>query len=356
MTTPSVTRPKPDFQSQVNDVKQKTVSLHISSSPHIRHGESVQEIMLWVIAALIPSLIASVIFFGFRALFLTCVSVITAVVTEWLISRLLKKPSSTGDFSAVVTGILLAYNVSPLLPWWMVAIRSVFAIGVAKMAFGGLGGNFINPALAGRAFLMASYPAAMTCWKATGFGSVSGIDGITSATPLAYFKSGFSEGSIPISELQGALGNLFIGNVGGCIGETSVIALLIGAMILWFKKIIGFRIPFFYIGTVFFLFWIFNGSGNVFSSEALTIPLYQVLSGGLMLGALFMATDMVTSPITPKGKIIFALGCGILTFVIRKFGGYPEGVSYSILLMNLFVPHIERYTKPRIYGEVKKRD
>ncbi|NLW31147.1 MAG: RnfABCDGE type electron transport complex subunit D [Fibrobacter sp.] len=354
MTTPSVTRPKPDFQSQVNDVKRETVSLHISSSPHIRHGESVRGIMLWVIAALIPSLIASVIFFGFQALFLTSVSVISAVLAEWLISHLLKRPSSTGDFSAVVTGLLLAYNVSPLLPWWMVAIGSVFAIGVAKMAFGGLGGNFINPALAGRAFLMASYPAAMTSWKATGFGSLSGIDGITSATPLEYFKSGFSGENI--SELQNALGNLFIGNVGGCIGETSVIALLIGAMLLWYKKIIGFRIPLFYIGTVFFLFWIFNGSGDVFSSRALTIPLYQILSGGLMLGALFMATDMVTSPITPTGKIIFALGCGILTFVIRKFGGYPEGVSYSILLMNLFVPHIERYTKPRIYGEVKKRD
>lgn len=163
------------------------------------------------------------------------------------------------------------------------------------------------------------------------------------------------DGSFQALDIQDAFYNLFIGNVGGCLGETSVLALLLGAMILWYKRIIGFRIPVIYIGTVFLLFWIFNGTGELFTSGAAIIPTYQILSGGLFLGALFMATDMVTSPITPMGKIVFAAGCGVLTFVIRKYGGYPEGVSYSILLMNLCVPLIERYTRPGIYGEVKKQ-
>jgi electron transport complex protein RnfD len=247
----------------------------------------------------------------------------------------------------------------------MVVLGSAFSIGIAKMAFGGLGCNFINPALAGRAFLMASYPAAMTTFIAPKFGSSDGLsaitsssssimDAISSATPLANFKQAMANGSFQALDFQDALHNLFIGNVAGCLGETSTLALLIGAIILWYKRIIGFRTPIIYIGVVFILYWLFNGSGEYFTSSAIIIPFYQILSGGLFLGAIFMATDMVTSPITPKGKIFFALGCGLLTFVIRKFGGYPEGVSYSILLMNLFVPLIERYTRPKIYGEVKK--
>lgn len=330
--------------------------LHLSASPHIRHPESVQNIMSWVIIALIPALAASFLFFGLRALFLTAVSVVAAVVTEWSVVKLMKKPSTLGDFSAIVTGMLVAFNVSSALPWWMVALGSAFAIGVAKMAFGGLGGNFINPALAGRAFLMASYPAAMTSFPATRFGSMSGIDAITTATPLAHFKAAIADGSFQPLDFQEAFSNLFLGNVGGSLGETSVLALLLGAFFLIYKRVIGLRIPLTYIVTVLLLYWIFNGTGSHFTSGAVIIPFYQILAGGLILGAFFMATDMVTTPITPSGKIVFGIGCGVFTFIIRKFGGYPEGVSYSILLMNLFVPLIERYTRPKIYGEVKAHD
>ena len=358
MTTPLQTKPDtPEKQKDTSVEAGIPLLLHLSSSPHVRHSESVSNIMLWVIIALIPACIASFLFFGWYALFLTCVGISAAVVTEWAIVRfLLKRESSIGDYSAIITGMLLAYNVPASLPWWMVALGSVFAIGVAKMAFGGLGSNFINPALAGRAFLMASYPAAMTNFSAPRFGAISGLDGISGATPLAHFKQAIADGSFQPLDFQDALYNLFIGNVGGSLGETSVLALLIGAMILWYKRIIGFSIPVAYIGTVFILYWFFNGTGELFTTGALIIPFYQILSGGLFLGALFMATDMVTSPITPKGKLVFGLGCGLLTFVIRKFGGYPEGVSYSILLMNLFVPHIERYTRPVIYGKVAARD
>lgn len=358
MINQTITKTETSEKKLASSVEKAQFQLNLSSSPHIRHPQTVSDIMRWVVIALCPVFIASFLFFGWRAIFLTCVSVSFAVLTEYFIIRLTGKPKTIGDYSAVITGILLAFNVSPALPWWMLALGSIFSVGVAKMAFGGLGSNFINPALAGRAFLMASYPAAMTSWSAPqGIikGTLSGFDGMTSATPLAFFKNAVADGSIANLNLQDALQNLFVGNVGGCIGETSAVALLIGAIILWYKKIIGFRIPFIYIGTVFFLFWLFNGSGNLLSPTAIAIPLFQILSGGLFLGAFFMATDMVTSPITPGGKVFFALGCGLLTFIIRKFGGYPEGVSYSILIMNLFVPLIERYTRPAIYGKVNKR-
>ncbi|MBD3392334.1 MAG: RnfABCDGE type electron transport complex subunit D [Chitinivibrionales bacterium] len=334
--------------------------LHLSTSPHIRYGDSVPSVMLSVVLALVPALVASIVFFGARSLALVTTCIVSCCATEWTISVFfLKKGNTLGDFSALVTAMLLAFNLPPDLPWWMAAVGSVFAIGVAKMVFGGLGNNFINPALAGRAFLMASYPAAMTAFRAPRGGTLSGlpqsIDGITSATPLKTFADAMASGNFEALEFQLALPDLFLGKVGGCIGETSVLALLLGATILWYRRAIGFRIPVSYIGTVFVLFWLFNGTGSLVTSEALIVPIFHVLSGGLMLGALFMATDMVTSPITPIGKIIFGTGCGVLTFLIRKFGGYPEGVSYSILLMNLVVPLIDRYTRPRIYGKVEKR-
>ncbi len=343
----------PDEASLTTDLS-NILKLHISASPHIRHTESVPDIMKWVVAALLPALAAGVFFFGIRALFLTAISVVSAVITEWCITKLMKRPSTIGDFSAVVTGMLVAFNVTSTLPWWMVVLGSVFAIGVAKMCFGGLGANFINPALAGRAFLMAAYPSAMTDFVPTRFGSISGIDGMTSATPLANFKTAMAEGSFQALDFQDALSDLFFGNVGGCIGETSALALLLGGVLLLYKRIIPLRIPLVYIGTVFLLNWIFNGTGSYFTTGAIIVPFYQILAGGLFLGAFFMATDMVTTPITPAGKIVFAAGCGILTFIIRKFGGYPEGVSYSILVMNLFVPLIERFTRPKIYGKVKR--
>ncbi len=341
--------------------EEKTISLlHVSCSPHIRHNEQVPSIMLAVVLALLPAFIASILFFGIRSLLLTCVSIVFCLLTEWVIVRfLLKKPSTLGDYSALVTGILLAFNLPPDLPLWMAALGAVFAIGVVKMAFGGLGNNFINPALAGRAFLMASYPASMTQFSETYFGSLNGlaekIDAISGATPLAAFKELILSENFQALDFQSAFPDLLTGNVGGCIGETSCIALLLGAVFLLYKRIIGFSIPISYIGTVFILFWCFNGiTFDLLSSDAIIIPVFQTLSGGLMLGAFFMATDMVTSPITSKGRIIFGIGCGILTFLIRKFGGYPEGVSYSILIMNLFVPMIDRYVRPKLYGKVKK--
>ncbi len=342
----------------MSEEKQQSL-LHIATSPHIRYKESVSSIMISVAIALIPALCASIWFFGIRSILLTGVSVFSCMATEWIIVRyLLRRPSTLKDYSALVTGILFAFNLPPDLPIWMAVLGSVFAIGVAKMAFGGLGNNFINPALAGRAFLMASYPAAMTTFSPTRFGSINGlsgqIDAISQATPLTAFKEALINGNFQALDFQSAFPNLLTGNVGGCIGETSVIALVMGALFMMYKHIIGFSIPVSYIGTVFILYWIFNGAtGDLLSSDALIIPTYHVLSGGLVLGAFYMATDMVTSPITTKGRFIFGTGCGILTFTIRKFGGYPEGVSYSILIMNLFVPLIDRYIRPIIYGKAK---
>ncbi len=334
--------------------------LHVSTSPHIRYEESVPSIMLYVVIALLPAFFASIWFFGMKSILLTAVSIISCLLTELIIvTFLLKKPSTLSDYSALVTGILFAFNLPPDLPLWMAALGAVFAIGIGKMAFGGLGNNFINPALAGRAFLMASYPAAMTTFSATRSGSINGlaekIDAISQATPLAAFKMSVLTGNFQALDFQTALPNLLQGNIGGCIGETSVIALLIGAVFLMYKHVIGLSIPFSYIGTVFLLFWFFNGTtSDLLSSDALIIPTYQIMAGGLILGAFYMATDMVTSPITTKGRFVFGVGCGLLTFLIRKFGGYPEGVSYSILIMNLFVPLIDRYLRPRLYGKVTK--
>lgn len=296
------------------------------------------------------------------------VAILSSVFTEYIIStKMLKRSGAIGDWSAVITGILIACNMPVAAPLWMVAVASFFAIAVAKWTFGGLGNNFINPALAGRAFLMASYPAQMTGSVFTegsslgkvpellyGFTGAGGVDGITEATPLAAIKMAMENG-VDVQNFQTAFQPLFMGNVGGCLGETSVLAILIGAVYLLYRRVIGFTIPVIYISTVFLLFLLFNGvsGASPLSSDAFTIATFQILSGGLFFGAVFMATDMVTTPITIKGQAIFALGAGVLTFIIRKFGGYPEGVSYSILLMNLLTPLIDRYIKPRVYGTEK---
>jgi Na+-translocating ferredoxin:NAD+ oxidoreductase subunit D len=316
--------------------------LTVSVAPHIRQRESVRSIMIAVTLALLPALGVGVYVFGPRALYATLISVAAAILGEYAVGRFMKRETSISDFSAVVTGILVAYNVPHSVPLWMPAIGSFFAIGIAKMAFGGLGFNFVNPALAGRAFLMACYPTDMTVFGDPARGLIAGIDDVTGATPLRYLKDAVAEGNVQALDLQDALPNLLWGNIGGCIGETSALALLLGAAFLWYKRIIGFSIPFSYVATVFILTWAFNGTGAWFTSEALTVPVYHVLAGGLMLGALYMATDMVTSPITPRGKIAFGFGCGLLTFAIRRYGGYPEGVSYSILLMNCVVPLLDR--------------
>ncbi|MEA4846747.1 MAG: RnfABCDGE type electron transport complex subunit D [Clostridiaceae bacterium] len=308
----------------------------VSSSPHIRSEETTQRIMLDVIIALMPALFAGIFYFGFRALTLTVTAVVFAVAAEAVMQKILGKPVTINDLSAVVTGILIAFNVPATLPLWMAAVGSIFAIAVAKQCFGGLGYNFINPALAARAMLLASWPVRMTGWVAPG------ADAVSTATPLAILKGGEAVGQA----LPG-LWDMFIGNIGGCIGETSALALIIGGAYLLYRRVINYRIPAVYILTVAVLSFLFGGFDAY-------MMIYYVLAGGLFLGAIFMATDYSTSPMSPKGQIIFAIGCGFLTSVIRFFGGYPEGVSYSILIMNVATPLIDKYTMPRKFGEVKK--
>jgi electron transport complex protein RnfD len=304
----------------------ENLKLLVTSSPHIRDDDSVQKIMYSVIIALIPASLMGVYYFGFHAFLVIAASILGAIVTEGLFQKLRNKPITVSDGSAVITGLLLALNLPPGFPLWMAVVGSAVAIGLGKQVFGGLGYNPFNPALIGRAFLIASFPGAMTTW-------ISPVDGITTATPLGLLK------------LQGITTDyfsLFIGRIGGCIGETSAVAILIGAAFLLYKGYIDWRIPFSYLGTVAVLMYIFGKD-----------PVFHLLSGGLMLGAFFMATDMVTSPITKKGRWIFGIGAGIVVVVIRIWGGLPEGVSYSILLMNGLTPLLNRYTRPRIFGKVK---
>ncbi|ENK1244269.1 RnfABCDGE type electron transport complex subunit D [Clostridium botulinum] len=303
----------------------------LSSSPHIRSKDSVQSIMRDVIIALLPAAIAGVYFFKLQALLVILTAVISCVAAEYIWEKATGRDISIGDLSAVVTGMLLAFNVPPTLPLWMIVIGSFFTIIVVKQFFGGIGQNIVNPALAGRAFLLASWPVAMTTWT---------VDGVTTATPLAILKG--APGDLP------TLASAFLGHIGGCIGETSALALLIGFAYLLYRRIITWHIPVTYIGTVFVLTAIIGRHGAM-SGNAI----YEIFVGGLMLGAIFMATDYTTSPMTKKGQVIFAIGCGVITTVIRILGGYPEGVSYSILLMNLCVPLIDKFIAPRVFGEVK---
>ncbi len=304
----------------------------ISPGPHLRGKLSVSRIMYYVALALLLPTGAAVYFFGYRALLVIVVSVVAAVLTEYGVKKLRKK-SFVMDGSAVVTGLLLALILPPTIPLWMAAIGSVFAIAIVKEAFGGLGYNIFNPALGGRAFMTASFSAEMTTW-ALPMGFIA--DAVTSATPLA-------EGLIPEVDKLSQYKELFLGNTGGSIGETSVLMILIGGLLLIALRIIDWRIPLAYIGTVALL-------TLVLGQDAI----FHILAGGLMLGAFFMATDYVTSPLTHKGRIIFGIGAGILTVIIRLYGGLPEGVAFSILLMNAITPLIDRYVKIRPYGLVKK--
>ena len=309
----------------------------VSGTPHVRSKESIQSIMRDVIIALIPATAMGIYFFGIPALILIAVSIVASVFFEWLYQKLLKKPVTISDLSAVVTGLLLAMNLPASAPIWVPIVGAAFAIIFAKQLFGGLGQNFINPALAGRAFLLASYPTEMTSWTApVGF---SGADAAAVATPLATLKTGV----MPDASLQ----DVIFGNIGGCIGATCAIALIIGGIYLLVKHVISWKIPVLYILTVFVL-------TAAIGRKGLRVPVYEIFTGGLMLGAFFMATDYASSPVTPKGQVIFAIGCGIITTLIRIFGGYPEGVSYSILIMNLAVPLIERFTEPKIFGALPK--
>lgn len=320
----------------MDEIKQDTVVLDdmliVSDSPHLRSAnESVRRTMLDVIIALIPATIGSIYFFGMNALMLVLVAVISAVIFEAGFQKLFKRPVRVGDLSAVVTGLLLALNLPATAPWWIAVFGSGFAIIIVKEFFGGIGQNFMNPALAARAAMVASWPGIMTNYVNT--------DGMSAATPLAILKEG---GSLPGIE------RMVIGNIGGVIGETSVILLLIGAAYLLIRKVIDWKIPVIYIATTAIMVLILG--------EDVNEMIYHILGGGLILGAFFMATDYASSPVTPLGRIIFGVGCGVLTALIRVLGGMPEGVSYSILLMNVATPVIERWTKPRVFGEVRKNE
>lgn len=317
---------------------ENTKKLLVTASPHVRSNRTVKKDMLDVIIALIPAGIASVYFFGYRALVLILASVLTCVLSEYIFNKVTKRKQSIKDLSAVVTGLLLAYNVPFTLPVWQMVIGAMFAIIVAKMFFGGIGQNIVNPALAARAFLMASWSSTMTQFvpphRVATLKSVKDVSMLTGATQLMDPKS--------YSTMD-----LFLGNIPGCLGEVSSLAILIGACYLLVRKVIHIRIPLTYILTSVVLIGIFG--------EGFQNSLTTVLSGGMLLGAFFMATDYTTTPVTIKGQYVFAIGAGILTAVIRVFGGYPEGVSYSILLMNLVVPIIEAYTKPKTFGKSKAK-
>ncbi len=316
----------------------------ISSSPHVHSPVTTQTIMRDVIIAMVPALIAGIYYFGLRALTVTLVSVAACVFFEWGWYKLRRGVNKAGDLSAVVTGMLLAFVCPVTIPYWTIIIGALFAIILVKQLFGGLGKNFVNPALAGRAF-MFSWPVLMSTWVVPGFSNaapvLNPVDVVTGATPLAAMHLG----QLPADSLR----DMFLGNIGGCIGETSALALLIGFAYLLVRKVITARIPLSYILTVAILSFLFpRGNG------AVDWMFCQLLSGGLLLGAIFMATDYVTSPLTRVGQIIYGIGCGLLTIAIRYFGGYNEGVSYAILVMNTCVVLLDRLGRPTKFGAPKK--
>jgi electron transport complex protein RnfD len=309
--------------------------LVISSSPHLHSPETVRGIMLRVLLALLPAGFMGVVTFGPRAAAVVAVCVLACVGSEALWQRMARRPVTVNDLSAAVTGVLLAFNLPPTIPFWMAATGSVFAIVVVKQFYGGLGQNLVNPALAARGLMLASWPVAMTTWT---------LDGVTGPTPLAILKLGEQAAGAKLPPVL----ELFLGHVGGCLGETSALALLVGGLFLIATRVISWHIPAYYVGTVALLTWGLGRGAGIPAN-----PIYEIFAGGLFLGAFFMATDYTTSPMTRPGQIAFAIGCGILTTLFRLYGGYPEGVSYSILIMNLAVPMIDRFVAPRAFGEAK---
>ncbi len=319
--------------------------LTVSQPPHIRARSNTSFVMFDVVIAMLPMLVAGVYFFGYRAAVVTAVTVAASVLFEMLWCVATKQPTTVKDGSAIVSGMLLAFNLPVTVPLWVPVVGALFMIVIVKMCFGGLGQNIVNPALAGRAFLTACWPAFVTGGFVAAFPKLSLFvnDAVSSATPLAIMK-GLAEGDMP------KYLDLFIGNIGGCIGETSKLAILIGAAYLLFRRVITLHTPVAMIGTVALLGFIFGADG-FFTGEWLE----HTLTGGLFLGAFFMATDYTTTPVTRKGMIIFGIGAGCITVFIRLLGGYPEGVSYSILLMNIVTPLIDKYIKPRRFGTKGKK-
>ena len=305
----------------------------ISSSPHLRDNVSTTSIMRDVCIALLPAAVAGVLFFGYRSAIILALSVAAAVLSEWLYCKAAHCRNTIGDFSAVVTGMLLAMNLPSTVPYWMPVIGSVIAILLCKMIFGGIGQNFINPALAARAILALSWASLMNTFATPAFGNLAGVDAVASATPIGAAAGTYT------------LGQLFLGNIPGTIGETCKLAILVGGIYLCVRKIADWRIPVSFIATVFLCYLIKDGA---------EMAIYQVFAGGLMLGAFFMATDYATSPVTVPGRVIMGIGCGLLLFIIRAYANYPEGCSFAILFMNVCTPLIDRFTAPHPFGEVKK--
>ena len=331
----------------------KNLKLIATSNPHIRGNETTRSIMLDVIIAMCPALIWAIIYFGVEALLLTVVSVVGCVFFEWAYRKIMHKPQSIGDLSAVVTGMLLSFVCPATTPLWMILIGDFFAIVVVKQLFGGIGKNFLNPALAGRAFMLASFASTMSGnWidpAVSKAGIASTADIVTAATPLTYLKGDDIAATFQTLTETYSVGDMFLGKCGGSLGEVSALCLLLGLVWLLFRKVISWHIPVSYIATVAVLTLIFPRGG----ADAVQWMLYNLFGGGLMLGAIFMATDYSTSPITKKGQLIYGIGCGLFTVFIRYFGSYPEGVCYSIMVMNCVAPLIDKCTKPARFGVVK---
>ncbi len=329
--------------------------LTVSMSPHDYGKDSVKKIMYGVIIAMLPALFVSVYFFGFDAIKVNLIAIAACVFFEWFFQKVFIKGKPTiVDGSAIVTGMLLAFNVPSSLPWWIIIIGAIVSIGIGKMSFGGLGNNPFNPALVGRVFLMISFPVQMTAWPKISVLNFAMTDAQTGATPLAVVKEGLKNGegfSTIMESMPHSYTDMLMGQIGGSLGEISAIALLLGGLYMLFRKIITWHIPVSILGTV----AIFTGILYGINSAAYADPAFHLLTGGLMLGAIFMATDMVTSPMTPKGMIVYGVGIGVITVLIRVWGAYPEGVSFAILIMNALVPLINNWAKPKRFGETVKK-
>ncbi len=317
-------------------------TLTVAPSPHVHGSDSVKRNMYSVVVALLPALAASVWYFGIGALTVVLTSVVSCVLIEFLIQKFILKVHPTiTDGSAAVTGLILAFNLPSNLPIWIIIIGALVAIGVGKMTFGGLGQNIANPAILGRVFLLVSFPAQMTTWP-----TPNAVDGTTGATPLGLLKEG---GVGAIANIPST--DLLLGNIGGSLGEVAAICLIVGGIFLLCTKVITWHIPVSILATV----AIFSGLLNLYNPDVYASPLFHLLTGGMMLGAIFMATDYVTSPMSPKGMIVYGVGIGLLTMLIRTFGSYPEGMSFAILIMNIVTPLINTYCKPKRFGEVVKK-
>ncbi|MBQ7579855.1 MAG: RnfABCDGE type electron transport complex subunit D [Clostridia bacterium] len=324
--------------------------LVVSPSPHVRSAATVTRIMFDVIVACVPSLIAAVILFGYRVLAITAVSVGTCMLAEWVCRKVMKRHNTLGDLSAVVTGLLIAFNVPVSIKLWMVAFAGIVAIVVVKQFFGGIGMNFVNPALIGRIVLLASFPTAMSNWVQP---LSWRTDVVTTASPLAEIGNLYKAGDVSKSAIYSidnmpSLLDMLLGKRSGSLGEVCALALLIGLAYLLIRKVIKPTIPFFYIGTVAVIMLIAGKFNFVFLA-------YELMAGGLLLGAIFMATDYTTSPVNFRGQIVYAIGCGLITALIRLFGSLPEGVSFAIIIMNILTPHIENFTSPKPFGSEKKK-